>query len=144
MIEKLLPVRLTITREKISLYAAISRDFNPIHTDPVLAGRSAFGGIIAHGTLSMNMICEALEKTFGPPGDQIHALTVRFKLPVRENDILEASGDRCSDLAFNVWVRNQRGESVIEGTATIYSAADAGDPTSDARYPPRPPDNHQS
>ncbi|MGV6806465.1 MAG: MaoC family dehydratase [bacterium] len=111
------PVRLKVTSELISGYAVVSDDFNPIHLDPEYAAASPMKGIIAHGTISLNLIWQSLEQTFGnQPVD--HAMSdVRFKAPVRENDVLEAGGEILADGAIEVWVRNQDGVKVIEGHA---------------------------
>lgn len=122
MMSTLLPARLKVTREKIRYYADISKDYNPIHLDPEFAARTPMGGIIAHGTLSLNLIFQAIERTFGAPVDH-HAIDVRFKAPVRENDEVEAGGQLHEDGHYIVWVKNQDGVVVIEGTATIHGPA---------------------
>jgi len=77
------------------------------------------GGIIAHGTLSLNLIWQALEQTLGKPVGCQYATDIRFRVPVRENDIVEAGGERIAPDTFAVWVRNQAGVTVIDGVATI-------------------------
>lgn len=119
MTDRLTPVRLAISRERIMAYAGISNDFNPIHVDPEFARQSPMGGIIAHGTLSLNLIWQALEQTLGRPDGCYYVTDIRFRVPVREDDVVEAGGERISPDAFAVWVRNQDGVVVIEGVATI-------------------------
>jgi acyl dehydratase len=87
--------------------------------DADFANNSQFRGIIAHGTLSLNLIWEAIELTFGAPTIGCHMVDIRFKAPVRENDLVEAGGERQDNGEFKVWVRNQHGDVVIEGTARI-------------------------
>lgn len=65
MAESLKTVRLVVDQETILRYARITGDFNPLHVDPELAAKSAMGGVIAHGTLSMNLIWQSLSMTFG-------------------------------------------------------------------------------
>lgn len=119
MIDHLLPVRLHVDRARIQAYAVISDDFNPIHVDPEFAAKSPLGGVIAHGTLSLNLIWQTIEQTFGTPAGSLHLTEVKFRLPVRENDIVEAGGERVDAGIFSIWVRNQHGVTVIEGTASF-------------------------
>lgn len=111
--------QLTITREKLLRYAELSDDFNPIHVDPVFAAATPMGGIIAHGTLSLSLLMKALERAFGPPVNGAHQMDIKFRRPVREGDTVEAGGSRLDDGQFSVWVRNQRGEIVIDGFARL-------------------------
>jgi 3-hydroxybutyryl-CoA dehydratase len=119
MTTELSRVHFTVSRESILAYASISNDFNPIHVDPAFAAKSPMGGIIAHGTLSLNLIWQAIELTFGPNLPGCHILDIRFKAPVRENDIVEARGEQIEGGEYKVWVQNQDGLAVIEGIARI-------------------------
>lgn len=124
MMEELKPVRLRISRERIMAYAAIANDYNPIHVDPEFAAKSAMGGIIAHGTLSLNLIWQSIEETFGKPVGKRYLSDIRFRAPVRENDVVEAGGVKLAEDIYSVWVKNQEGASVIEGTATIQAGGE--------------------
>lgn len=117
------PVSLRVDREAILHYADITGDYNPIHVDAEFAVKTALGGVIAHGTLSMNLIWQSLAATFGPGALRGAAIDIRFAKPVREGDLVEACGRAAGDAAgrFEVWVRNQHGENVIEGSATLGS-----------------------
>jgi 3-hydroxybutyryl-CoA dehydratase len=119
MMRPLIPIRLRIDQAGIETYAALSDDYNPIHTDPVFAAATPLGGVIAHGTLSLNLLLESIEQTFGVPLSGSHELSVRFKAPVREGDIVEAGGQPGEDGCYDVWVRKQDGFAVIEGTARL-------------------------
>jgi acyl dehydratase len=119
------PVRLTMSLERIRAYAVISNDFNPIHVDPDFAANTVLGGIIAHGTLSLNLVWQSIEQTFGSSADNASVVDIKFRVPVRENDRVEAGGERISPDTFNVWVKNQDGTHVLEGTATIHTGQTA-------------------
>lgn len=125
MIAELKTVSLRVDRQAIGRYADITGDHNPIHVDPEFAAKTAMGGVIAHGTLSMNLLWQSLAATFGNAALRGAALEIRFVLPVREGDTV-AAGGRATGKAggsFDVWVRNQKGESVIEGSITVRPAA---------------------
>jgi 3-hydroxybutyryl-CoA dehydratase len=117
----LTPVALHIDRQAILSYARITGDFNPIHVDPEFAAKTPLGGVIAHGTLSLNLIWQSLAATFGSEVLRGAAIDVRFTKPVRVGDTVEAGGRRSADVPgrYDVWVRNQEGTNVIEGTAAL-------------------------
>ena len=120
-LDTLTPVALTVDRQAILVYAEITGDFNPIHVDPEFAATTPLGGVIAHGTLSLNLIWQSLAATFGSAALRGAAIDIRFSKPVREGDIVEAGGRRSADAPgrFDVWVKNRDGIAVIEGTATL-------------------------
>jgi 3-hydroxybutyryl-CoA dehydratase len=119
--------RLLVDRAAIRRYADVSHDYNPIHLDPEFAARTPMGGVIAHGMLSLSLIWQSLEATFGTERMAGIELDVRFVRPVREDVWVSASGTRVGDTAaYEVWVRVERDgepETVISGTATL------GDPS---------------
>lgn len=105
-----------IDMDAILAYAEITGDFNPIHVDPAFAATTAMGGVIAHGTLSMNLIWQLVSTNFGAEACQGADIEVRFAHPVRVGDHVTAGGVSRSDGRYDVWVRNQLGVTVIEGT----------------------------
>ncbi|MEQ9642665.1 MAG: MaoC family dehydratase [Alphaproteobacteria bacterium] len=113
------PASLDIDQPKINLYAEITGDPNPIHTDPAFAATTEMGGVIAHGTLSANLIWQAARETFGPQVGAGAKLDIKFLRPVRVGDRVTASGDQAADGTWQVWVKNQNDETVIAGTLTL-------------------------
>lgn len=111
----------TIDRAAILRYAEITNDFNPIHVDPDFAATTPMRGIIAHGMLSLNLVFQALKATYGAAAVEGAKLEVRFVRPVRENDIVTASGrlSAGSGSTYEVAVTNQDGAPVITGTLTL-------------------------
>lgn len=105
-----------IDMDAILAYAEITGDFNPIHVDPAFAATTAMGGVIAHGTLSMNLIWQLVSTNFGADACQGADIEVRFAHPVRVGDWVTAGGVLRTDGRYDVWVRNQQGVAVIEGT----------------------------
>ena len=110
---------ITITQERIGRYAEITEDWNPLHVDEAFARTTAFGGVIAHGMLSLNLAWELLREIHGDEGLADVELTVRFKKPVRQGDTVRARARREADAAggWEVWIENQAGDAVIAGHA---------------------------
>ncbi len=114
----------TITQERLTAYAAASGDDNPLHLDAEFAAGTRFGGIIAHGMLTLAFISEMMTAYMGEPWLTGGSLRVRFKAAAYLGDQTETWGRaaKSSDklLAFNVGVRNpSTGEDLIAGTASV-------------------------
>ena len=121
--ESLKEIRFHVDKVAIGRYAAITKDFNPIHLDAEFASKTSMGGIIAHGTMSMSLIWQSLSETCKLDDDANVVLDIRFVRPVREDDWVVAGG-RLVDArgVYDVWVRAEapsRQELVISGTATL-------------------------
>src|SRR3972149_1647477 len=91
---ELRPVTKTINFDTILRYADLTDDYNPIHVDREFAAKSPMKGIIAHGTMSMNLIWQAFRGTLGNAAIERAVLDVRFVRPVRENDMVTGGGER--------------------------------------------------
>lgn len=125
---------LVVGQGLINSYADMTCDHNPLHVNDAFAAQSRFGSIIAHGTLSLNLVWEAIEATF----DDIESveLEVSFRQPVKVNDVVRAAGE-LADAAngvYRVRVANQNGVDVIEGSATVTlrNPVKAGLPSDDS------------
>lgn len=113
-----------VDAESIRLYAEITQDFNPLHLDRGFAAQTRFGVPIAHGTMQVSLIWQALSRSFGVAALADAELEIRFLHPVKEGDTVTGGG-RLADAAtgrYEVWVRNAAGESVIAGTASVPAA----------------------
>jgi len=118
--QELSPVALDVDQAAIGRYAVVTGDYNPIHVDPEFAAKTEMGGVIAHGTMSLNLIWQALEKTLGRAVLPSVELDIRFRRPVRPGDRIEAGGTLDeSGSSYLVWARNQQGDNVIEGNAIL-------------------------
>jgi acyl dehydratase len=124
------PVVLLVDQASISAYADATLDYNPVHLDPAFAARTPFGQVIAHGTLSLNLIWQAIEAAAGWPDGHEFQLDVKFLLPVIVGDTVTARGSliRGSGSDYSVSVTNQNGRTVIEGTASLHPVANIATP----------------
>ena len=111
--------------DTIMAYAAVTNDYNPIHVDKEFAAKSPMGGIIAHGTMSVALIWQALRNTLGADAlNRVH-LEIRFVQRVRIDDDVSGGGELregSQPPVYDVWVRNGKGQDVIKGTATVKPA----------------------
>ncbi len=116
---------LVVTGEAIGQYAELTQDFNPLHLDSAFAATTRMGGVIAHGTMSINLILHSLAKAFGAEAVVNVDLDIRFIKPVRVAETLTAGGERESGDArrYAVWVRGVEGEDRLVGVATLGPAA---------------------
>ncbi|RRH76190.1 MaoC family dehydratase [Falsigemmobacter faecalis] len=112
--ETIPPLTLQTSAQTARAYAALTCDENPIHLDADFAARTAFGVPIAHGTMSLNLLLQAISAT---PGLSIGAgrLDLRFSAPVKVGQTITASGTRCGDGSYAVSVSTPEGQATLKG-----------------------------
>lgn len=114
-----------LKRTQLVMYAGASGDYNPIHTDePYTRDAAGYPGVFAHGMLTMGMTGRAVTALVGAanvrkfgvrftsqvwPGDSLTATT-------RVDAVREEDGGKLVELS--VTTTNQKGETVLTGTAT--------------------------
>ena len=127
-VRQLTTVVKTITQEQLNLYAQASGDRNPLHLDANFAQTTPFGGIIAHGMLTLAFISEMMLKAYSRPWLENGSLKVRFKGAAYVGDEVEAWGEVSKSesleqgqrITFLVGVRNRgNGQEIVSGTATV-------------------------
>ena len=127
-------VQQVITQEMVTAYAHASGDHNPIHLDAGFAATSQFGGIVAHGMLTLAFVAQMMSRAFGPGWSERGSLKVRFKGPAYPGDQVstwgqivresEAQGGRLVECS--VGLKNQSGDELISGTASVWLPAAEG------------------
>jgi len=123
--------RRTVTETDVVLFAAVTGDHNPVHMDEVAARASRFGGRIAHGMLTAGLVSAVLGTKLPGPGSIYVGLTLRFTRPVRIGDTVTARVEVVEVLVekrrvrLSTVCRNQDGERVLEGEATVLVPEDA-------------------
>ena len=123
--------RRSITESDVMLFAGLSGDTNPIHTDRVFGSASPFGACIAHGLLGLSVATGLSARTGVLDGTAIALLSVdswSFKKPIFFGDTLHAKmtivGKRETRHAGRGIIQrsfaliNQDGQVVQEGTLT--------------------------
>jgi acyl dehydratase len=91
---------LVLDQDMVNTFAAATNDHQWIHTDPVRAADSVYGGTIAHGYLTLALLPALLRATFTVEG-VARAINygvnrVRFPAPVRVGSRMRA---RCTLVA---------------------------------------------
>jgi 3-hydroxybutyryl-CoA dehydratase len=118
----------TITETDIVMFAGLSGDYNPLHTDEEYAKQTMFGGRIAHGLLGLS-IASGLAMQLGFMLGTVEAfreLTWQFRKPIIMGDTIHIEAKAASKKAirgfkgglvgFDINVLNQKGESVHKGS----------------------------
>jgi acyl dehydratase len=125
----------TVTEGALDLFAGLSGDFNPLHTDEESARRGPMKGRIAHGMLVLS-VATGLSNQLGLFEGTTLALLgmdrIRWTAPVRPGDTLrvemtvrekkETSKPDRGVLVVDAVVRNQRDESVMQAEWTTLMA----------------------
>ena len=126
--EKTLPaLEKVITQEQLRCYAQVSGDHNRLHLDPEFASRTQFGGVIAHGMLTLAFISEMMALAFGESWLGSGKLKVKFKAAAYPGDRLrtygqvdkEESGPHGRSIRCSVGLTSSRGEELVSGVATL-------------------------
>jgi 3-hydroxybutyryl-CoA dehydratase len=121
-------VRRTITVERLKSYANASGDDNPLHLDAEFASRTQFGGIIAHGMLTLAFVAEMMTGALGRSWLESGSMRVRFKGAAYLNDEVETwatvAKSRSDDVrSFSVGVRNRAtGQELVAGNAAVRNS----------------------
>ena len=116
----------SLTQQNMNLWAEVSTDFNPLHTDPVYAKTTPFGSTIAAGPMALAFICRAMSGWLGGGWTTHGSLQAVFLKPVHPGDTVTLSGEvtqvreegGCRIVECRLICRNQRGEDIIGATAT--------------------------
>jgi len=80
----------TVTETDIVLFAGISGDFNPLHTDQLTMEKTPFGGRIAHGMLVSSIATGQINQLGVWEGTTIGLLemVLRWTAPVKAGDTI--------------------------------------------------------
>jgi len=117
------PLSLQTNAQMIAAHASLVQDFNPLHLDADFAAATAFGAPIVHGSLMLNLLTEAIERSY-PQLIVKSRIAVRFAAPVLVGDTITAGGASVEGRngAFDVWVTRSDGTKVVTGTLTPVQA----------------------
>ena len=114
-----------LTRTHFVRYAGASGDFNPLHHDDGFAQERKMPSVIGHGMLTAGILAQSIARWVGQIN--VRRFKSRFTSSVYPKDVLtcgakvvkvyEDKGLARADL--ECWVKNQKGETVLDGSATV-------------------------
>ena len=120
-----------VSRESIRLFCDASLDYNPLHLDDDYMersfGKTQFGGVIMHGMTNFGLLTRMLTD-WAYAADAIHRrLETRWLAPVRPGDRIRPGGRvkakqvtaKSRWVVIEVEIRNQRGETIAAGEASV-------------------------
>ena len=125
--QDLVPMNRTMTQEKINIYVSAAEDYNPIHVDPQFAQGTPFKSTIAPGFQFLAYISEMMIRDFGGKWVTGGVMEVRLMRPVFPGDRLKIGGQVVEkhrgpeqmSIKCNVWIKNHKNETVVDGYTTI-------------------------
>ena len=114
-----------LSRTQIVMYAGVSGDYNPLHSDEVYTTQAAgYPSVFAHGMLTMGLTSKMLTNYVGD--GRLTKFGVRFTNQVWPGDTLQSTatvaaireegGQKLVDLTLST--TNQDGKEVVSGNAT--------------------------
>lgn len=115
----------TITETDVYTFAGINGDFNPAHINKEYAAKTIFKERIVHGMLVSSLFSTVLGTALPGQGTIYLGQELRFLKPVYMNDtvtvvctVIEKKTEK-NRIKLETIARNQRGETVVQGTATV-------------------------
>ncbi len=115
----------TITETDVYLFAGISGDFNPLHTDEEYAKTTQFGTRIAHGGLAASLLAPVLGMKLPGLGTVALETTTKFRKPVYFGDTITCKVEvvekieKLKAIKMKIVWTNQRGEIVSKGDTMV-------------------------
>lgn len=126
------PIERVVSTRQLVQYAAVSRDFTPIHYDRDYARSANLDGVIIHGALKTSLFAQAIRDWFGDdarllelsasyrgidyPGEP---LTIRGKVKERRREESATGYSGRFELTIQLELRNAAGEVTTPGSATV-------------------------
>ena len=101
----------TVTESDIALFAGLSADFSPVHSDAAYAARGVFGRRVAHGLLGMSLAEGLLGRTPGQ-GAPAAAWEWSFHAPLFAGDTIHAVAEPET--------ASRRGDGPASERVTVY------------------------
>jgi len=117
-----------VTGSVVRAYAQITGDYNPLHFDPEFAARTRFEKLIAQGGITTGLLHALVAMDMPGPGTVFMDQKWRFTMPVYIGDTIRAEAtvksvhERHPIAEIEFEIKNQHGEVVLTGEATVYQA----------------------
>ena len=113
-----------VTDLSIKKFASASGDKNPIHLNEKFAKNTIFKSRIAHGMLIASFISSVIGNKFPGNGTIYVSQTLKFKRPVKINDLVKIKINVQKKILKKKWCELQtlcfvKNKVVLEGTAIV-------------------------
>ena len=123
----------TVTEAHLVLAAGLFGDFNPLHVNEAFSQKTRFGTRILHGPFTSALVSAPVGMYFAGTAIAYLEHNCRFTAPVKPGDTLTTEwtiAERTDKpkhgggvLSLVCLSKNQRGETVLEGTGKLLVAA---------------------
>ena len=118
---------ITLTREHVDSYAAMTGDRNPLHFDEEFAAKTKFGRLVVQGGLTTGLLHALVAMDMPGPGTVFLSQNWRFTAPVFIGDTITATAQISSIHAtkpvtqLKITIARDDGQVVLEGEAWCYT-----------------------
>jgi acyl dehydratase len=118
-----------VDQHHIRLFAEMTGDRNPLHFDETAARESVFGGLIVQGGVTSGLLNAVVAEDLPGPGSVFLRVEWQFVKAVHAGDTItgrvEVTHVRTDKpiCKLTTTVRNQNGDTCLQGTATTYTVA---------------------
>lgn len=114
----------TVSESDVYLFAGVTGDLNPAHTNQIEAEKSMFKSRIAHGMLSAGFVSAVLGMQLPGPGTIYMEQHLKFTKPVYFGDTITATCTvteiiKDKIVKLSTVCTNQNNEVVLDGEATV-------------------------
>jgi acyl dehydratase len=113
--------------DDVTMFSAITGDWNPLHYNAALAAGSPFGGLIVQGGVTTGLLNAVVAEDLPGPGSVFLETNWRFVKAVQVGEEICAAvkvehvRDDKPICRIETTVRNASGETCVLGTATTYT-----------------------
>jgi acyl dehydratase len=113
--------------DDVTMFSAITGDWNPLHYNAALAAGSPFGGLIVHGGITSGLLNAVVAEDLPGPGSVFLGVEWRFVKAVLVGEEITARvevitvRDDKPICTLATTVRNTRGEVCLSGSAITYT-----------------------
>jgi acyl dehydratase len=118
-----------MSQRLVELYTEITGDRNPLHYDERAARGSIFGGLIVQGGITSGILNALVAEDLPGPGTVFLSMELKFVKAVYVGDTITGEVEIQSVredkpiCVVRFAVRNQKGETCLEGVAGTYTAS---------------------
>ena len=120
----------TLTFKDIQLFAIMTGDASPAHSDPELTRSDLFHKIVAHGMWGSALISTVLGTELPGPGTEYVDQSFHYHQPICLGDTVTVTVkvrekiSATQRILFDCRIVNQRGEDMVTGTADVRAPKD--------------------